>query len=215
MTSRADFTATEWELISAFPSQAAIAAAVSDGVTVIGTVRELNEGLKAIEAGPADYPGNELIAAVVHELIEQTREADEADRMIAEGGAPPPADDDLDELPIEATEPGAETNPDFTEEVATTASPADAVAALEIPEVDPRDPSGFVHEVIATAMQVRELLLAKVPEDEADGYRAWVNSVVERVVNRTKSGGFLGIGGERVGDEEERFRAELLAALSG
>jgi hypothetical protein len=213
MSVKERFSTTEWELISAFPSQAAIAAAVSDGVTVIGTVRELNEGLKALEDGVTDYPGNELITAVIDEMIEQTREAEEADRMIAEGGAPPPAEEDLEELPIEATEPGAETNPDFTEEVVTSSSPADAVAALEIPEVDPRDPNGFVHEVIANAMIVREILAAKASEAEAAGYRAWVNGVVERVINRTKSGGFLGIGGERVGDEEEKFRAEIVAAL--
>jgi hypothetical protein len=213
MSVKERFSTTEWELISAFPSQAAIAAAVSDGVTVIGTVRELNEGLKALEDGVTDYPGNELIAAVIDEMIEQTREAEEADRMIAEGGAPPPAEEDLEELPIEATEPGAETNPDFTEEVVTSSSPADAVVALEAPEVDPRDPNGFVHEVIANAMIVREILAAKTSEAEAAEYRAWVNGVVERVINRTKSGGVLGIGGERVGDEEEKFRAEIVAAL--
>jgi hypothetical protein len=41
-----------------------------------------------------------------------------------------------------------------------------------------------------------------------------VLGIVERVINHTKSGGFLGIGGERVGEEEADFRTELAAALT-
>lgn len=213
MAGREQFSPEEWDVVSTLPSQAAVAAAVSDGVTVIGTIRELNEGLTALEEGATAYPGNELITAILNDMVEHAREEEEAERMIAEGGTPPPADDDIDDLPVEATEPRSETNPDFTEEVVTTSSPTDAVAALEIPDVDPRDPGGFVHEVIANAMRVREILASKSAPDEAAGYRAWVLGIVERVINRTKSGGFLGIGGERVGDEEERFREELTAAL--
>jgi hypothetical protein len=40
-----------------------------------------------------------------------------------------------------------------------------------------------------------------------------VLDVVDRVINRSKSGGFLGIGGKRVGEEEADFRADLAAAL--
>jgi hypothetical protein len=213
MNGKERFSSQEWDVVSALPSQAAIAAAVSDGITVIGTIRELNEGVDALNEGVTTYPDNELIAAILNDLVEQAREEEEAERMIAEGGTPPPAEDDVDDLPPEAIEPAAETPPDFTEEVETSASPADAVAAVEIPEVDPRDPGVFVHEVVANAMQVREILASKSTPDETAGYRAWVLGIVERVINRTKSGGFLGIGGERIGAEEAAFRDDLAAAL--
>ena len=207
------FSNQEWEVVATLPSQAAIAAAVSDGVTVIGTIRELNEGAEALNEGATTYPDNELIAAILEDMAEQAREEEEAERMVDEGGTPPPAEDDVDDLPPEAAEPQADMLPDFAEAVEESASPGDAVAAIEIPEVDPRDPGGFVHEVVANAMQVREILAAKSTPDETAGYRAWVLGIVERVINRTKSGGFLGIGGERVDADEAAFRDDLATAL--
>src|SRR5215207_8241891 len=213
MSTRASFSAEEWDILSALPSQAAIAAAVSDGVTLFGTIREFNAGMQAIEEGAATHAGNELIAAILSDMAEQAEDLAEADRMLDEGGAPPPADDDIDDLPLEATEPGSETTSDLADEVVTSSSATDAVAAIGAPDVDPRDPGAFLHEVIANATQAREILAAKSTPDEAGGYTAWVLEIVERVINRTKSGGFLGIGGERVGDEEADFRADLAAAL--
>jgi len=214
MSTRASFSAEEWDTLSALPSQAAIAAAVSDGVTLFGTIREFNAGMQAIEEGAATHADNELIAAILTDMAEQAEDLAEADRMLDEGGAPPPADDDIDDLPLEATEPGSETTSDLAEEVVTSSSATDAVAAIGAPDVDPRDPAAFLHEVIANATQAREILAAKTTPDETGGYTAWVLEVVDRVINRTKSGGFLGIGGERVDDEEADFRADLAAALN-
>jgi hypothetical protein len=214
MSTRASFSAEEWDILSALPSQAAIAAAVSDGVTLFGTIREFNAGMQAIEEGAATHAGNELIAAILTDMAEQAEDLAEAERMLDEGGAPPPAEDDVDDLPLEATEPGSETTSDLAEEVVTSSSATDAVAAIGAPDVDPRDPAAFLHEVIANATQAREILAAKTTPDEAGGYTAWVLEVVDRVINRTKSGGFLGIGGERVDDEEADFRADLAAALN-
>jgi hypothetical protein len=214
MSTRASFSAEEWDILSALPSQAAIAAAVSDGVTLFGTIREFNAGMQAIEEGAATHAGNELIAAILTDMAEQAEDLAEAERMLDEGGAPPPAEDDVDDLPLEATEPGSETTSDLAEEVVTSSSATDAVAAIGAPDVDPRDPAAFLHEVIANATQAREILAAKTTPDETGGYTAWVLEVVDRVINRTKSGGFLGIGGERVDDEEADFRADLAAALN-
>jgi hypothetical protein len=214
MSTRASFSAEEWDILSALPSQAAIAAAVSDGVTLFGTIREFNAGMQAIEEGAATHAGNELIAAILTDMAEQAEDLAEAERMLDEGGAPPPAEDDVDDLPLEATEPGSETTTDLAEEVVTSSSATDAVAAIGAPDVDPRDPAAFLHEVIANATQAREILAAKTTPDETGGYTAWVLEVVDRVINRTKSGGFLGIGGERVDDEEADFRADLAAALN-
>ena len=214
MSTRASFSAEEWDILSALPSQAAIAAAVSDGVTLFGTIREFNAGMQAIEEGAATHADNELIAAILTDMAEQAEDLAEAERMLDEGGAPPPAEDDVDDLPLEATEPGSETTSDLAEEVVTSSSATDAVAAIGAPDVDPRDPAAFLHEVIANASQAREILATKAPPDETGGYTAWVLEVVDRVINRTKSGGFLGIGGERVDDEEADFRADLASALN-
>lgn len=213
MSTRESYTTEEWAIISQLPPQAATAAAVADGVSVIGTNREIDAGIDAIEEGSTTYAGYALIAAILAEINEDAEELEAADRMVAEGGNPPPAEDDVDDLPIEAIEPMTDTEPEFADDVVISASPGDAVAALETPEVDPRDPGGFVHEVIANAMQAREILAAKSTPDEASAYKAWVLGVVERVINRTKHGGFLGIGGERVDTEEAQFRDELAAAL--
>jgi hypothetical protein len=213
MSVRESFSAEEWDILSALPSQAAIAAAVSDGVTLFGTIREFNEGMQAIEEGSAAHAGNGLIAAILTEMAEQAEDLAEAERMLDEGGAPPAADD-VDDLPLEATEPGSETTSDLSEEVVTSSSATDVVAAIGAPDVDPRDPGAFLHEVIANATQAREILAAKATPDETGGYTAWVLEVVDRVINRTKSGGFLGIGGERVDEEEANFRADLAAALN-
>ena len=213
MSTRESYTAQEWEIISVLPSQAAIAAAVSDGVGFFGTIREFNEGLEAVEGGAEAHAGNELIAAILTDMADQAEITAEAERMVAEGGTPPPAEDDVDELPAEAAEPDTEATAEDAEEVFASSSVSDAVAAFGAPEVDPRDPSAFVHEVVANATQVKEILAAKSTPDEVSGYIAWVLDIVDRVINRSKSGGFLGIGGKRVDEEEAEFRAELAAAL--
>lgn len=214
MSTRASYTTEEWDILSALPSQAAIAASVSDGVALFGTIREFNAGMQAIEDGAVTHAGNELIAAILTDMAEQAEDLAEAERMVAEGGSAPPADDgDVDDLPLAATEPNAETTSILAGEVVTSASATDAVTAFGAPDVDPRDPGAFLHEVVANATQAREILAAKASPDEASGYNAWVLDIVEHVINRTRSGGFLGIGGERVGDEEADFRADLAAAL--
>jgi hypothetical protein len=214
MSTRESYTSEEWAIVSALPSQAAIAAAVSDGVSLFGTIREFNEGLEAVEDGAEAHAGNELIAAILTDMADQAEITADAERMVAEGGTPPPAEEDLvDELPMTAAEPDTEATAEVAEEVFASSSVTDMVTAFEAPEVDPRDPAAFVHEVVANAAQAKEILAAKSAPDEINGYVAWVLEIVDRVINRSKSGGFLGIGGKRVDEEEAEFRAELAAAL--
>lgn len=209
------YSPEEWEILSNLPVQAAIAAAMADGVTVIGSIREFDGGIAAIEAGAVAHPGNALVRAVLDALAEEAREIEAIDRMVDEGGAPLPDEDDVEDLPIEAIEPGTDLTPGLAEAVVTTASPTDAIVALEAPGVDPRDPDELLHEVVANAMQAREILAAKSTPEETSGYISWVMEIVDRVINRARSGGVLGIGGERVAEDEARFRAELAAALLG
>ncbi len=68
-------------------------------------------------------------------------------------------------------------------------------------------------KAIADATAVNNLLTAKAEAGEAGEYREWVMSVATAVANAAKEGGFLGIGGEQVGDGEEQTIAEIKAAL--
>ena len=56
-------------------------------------------------------------------------------------------------------------------------------------------------------------LLERVPEGESKAYLDWVLGIATKVAESAKEGGFLGFGGERVSEEEERFLAELRARL--
>lgn len=207
------FTPTEWEIIAGLPTQAITAAAVADGIAVVGTLRELAAGREAIEEIGARYPDNALVAAVLAEIREQVAEEEAALRMEEEGGPTPTDDPALDDLPDTVGLPEAEIDPAAADDRTLNAAPGDAVVAIEAPEVDPHDPDGYLHEVIANAMQAREILAAKASPEEASAYAAWILGAVQRVIERTRSGGFLGIGGDRVDADEARFRNELAAAL--
>ncbi len=63
------------------------------------------------------------------------------------------------------------------------------------------------------AAVVHDVLVAKADADEAADYRRWVLDVADAVANAAKEGGFLGIGGEEVGDGEEQMMADIAAAL--
>ncbi len=58
-----------------------------------------------------------------------------------------------------------------------------------------------------------DILEAKATPEEVDAYKRLCLEIAQRVAERTKSGGVLGIGGERVSGEEqtavERLRATL------
>lgn len=77
------------------------------------------------------------------------------------------------------------------------------------------DEESFVLEAVTTAERARSILAEKATPDEAAMYSDWVLAIVTAVIERAKSGGFLGIGGERVDQAEARFRDALAAALRG
>ena len=60
-------------------------------------------------------------------------------------------------------------------------------------------------------------MTAKATEEEASGYRAWLNAAAQEAANAAKEGGFLGFHAERVSEGEQRMLdklAEVLAAPS-
>ena len=66
------------------------------------------------------------------------------------------------------------------------------------------------------AQRIRDsvaLLELKASPEDVEAYRRFALTVAERVAERTKSGDFVGIGGERVSDAERAALDEIAAAL--
>lgn len=66
---------------------------------------------------------------------------------------------------------------------------------------------------LAKLRQAVELLQSKATPEEVDEYRAFALSIAERAAEADKSGGVLGIGGERVTDAEREALAAVAEAL--
>ena len=76
------------------------------------------------------------------------------------------------------------------------------------------DPIALADEVAAKCSEVAGLLREKSTDAEAAGYKQWTLEVGEKVANAAKEGGFLGIGGERVSEEEKQVLEKFQAALA-
>jgi hypothetical protein len=63
------------------------------------------------------------------------------------------------------------------------------------------------------ARAVAALLAAKVPAEEAEGFKLWLIGIAQKVAEAAKEGGFLGFGGTRVTDEEKATLGELAGVL--
>lgn len=69
-------------------------------------------------------------------------------------------------------------------------------------------------EAISHIEEAKRTLAAKADDDEVSAYRDFVLAVAQRVAEADKSGGFLGVGGERVTEHEQAAIEEIRAALS-
>jgi CRP-like cAMP-binding protein len=78
------------------------------------------------------------------------------------------------------------------------------------------DPDRNAEEVLADAVtmcrKAVELLKAKAPEDQ-EIYRSVVVFLMNKVARAAKEGGFLGIGGQRISEEEGSAIRKITAAL--
>jgi hypothetical protein len=85
------------------------------------------------------------------------------------------------------------------------------------PALDPRalsSPEALQSTTQGLAEAVR-ILEAKATPEEVDGYRRFVLGLAERVAQAHKEGGFLGVGGKEISDEEQRALDEIVATLGG
>ena len=84
------------------------------------------------------------------------------------------------------------------------------------PTADPRRFESVEQLRSQGAEQIRDavaLLESKASPEDVEAYRRFALTVAERVAERTKSGDFVGIGGERVSDAERAALDEIAAAL--
>jgi hypothetical protein len=71
----------------------------------------------------------------------------------------------------------------------------------------------FRAAAVGEIRDARETLAAKADPEEVSTYRDFILTVIQRVAEADKSGGFLGIGGERVTAHETAAIEEIRAAL--
>lgn len=91
----------------------------------------------------------------------------------------------------------------------------DALLA-ERPEVDPRqfeNAAALRSEGLEKLRAAVALLDSKATPEEVEGYKRFSLGLAQRVAEADKSGGVLGVGGERVSEAESAALAEIAEAL--
>src|SRR5262249_22348753 len=73
-------------------------------------------------------------------------------------------------------------------------------------------PADVVQRSLENLRETSAILAAKAPGD-APGFKAWLNSISEKVAEASSEGGFLGIGGVKVSDKEKATLADISTAL--
>jgi hypothetical protein len=68
-------------------------------------------------------------------------------------------------------------------------------------------------DTIQRARQVSEILDAKAEPEDAAAYKLWLLETAAAVCAAARTGGFLGIGGERISEKEQAFLDELAEAF--
>lgn len=90
---------------------------------------------------------------------------------------------------------------------------ADPDEGEEAPVIHLADREAGIADVLSRAKAASALLAERADSGEAEAYRHWLVTIADRVVNASKSGGILGLGGDWVSEAEQRFLADLTQAL--
>lgn len=75
------------------------------------------------------------------------------------------------------------------------------------------DPAAGIADVLDRAATASTLLAARATEGEAAAYAHWLVTIAEEVIQATRSGGVLGLGGIQVSAAEQQFRDRLAEVL--
>jgi hypothetical protein len=75
------------------------------------------------------------------------------------------------------------------------------------------DPNTWIYnQTVTTVQRANAILKSKAPGDVAT-YKGWILGIADKVANAAKEGGFLGFGGVRVSEEEQKMIAAITSAL--
>jgi hypothetical protein len=69
-------------------------------------------------------------------------------------------------------------------------------------------------EILEELSDVNRIVSEKATAEEADAYRAWLQSAAQEAANAAKEGGFLGFHAERVSEGEQRMLDKLAETLT-
>jgi hypothetical protein len=99
----------------------------------------------------------------------------------------------------------------------STGSPLVDEIVASLSSISPKefaDKEQFQAEAVGQVRAAKETLAAKADPEEVSTYGDFIVTVVKRVAEADKSGGFMGIGGERVTAQETAAIEEIRAAVS-
>ncbi|MCO5221909.1 MAG: hypothetical protein M9947_10065 [Thermomicrobiales bacterium] len=68
-------------------------------------------------------------------------------------------------------------------------------------------------DTLQRAQQATEILTSSATAEDAAAYKLWLLETATAVCVASRTGGFLGIGGERISEKEQAFLDELAAAF--
>lgn len=93
---------------------------------------------------------------------------------------------------------------------------ADSGERLEMPEMTDEmkaNPAAAKAALLDQIKAAGNAISAKGAPGEADAFKQWLVSIANATAEAAREGGFMGIGGKRVSDEEKAAMAEISAAL--
>jgi len=76
------------------------------------------------------------------------------------------------------------------------------------------DPNTWVYNQTITTVQRANAIVKAKASAEISTYREWILSIADKVANAAKEGGFLGFGGVRVSEEEQKMIAAIKSTLT-
>jgi hypothetical protein len=107
---------------------------------------------------------------------------------------------------------GESSNP-LLKQIVTQADPSEMDDAEKDKDESPASAQKAVEEGIAAAQRTHDLLIAKGRDDDADAWAQLLLTAANAAVQATKTGGFLGIGGEKVTASEQAYMQRLADTL--
>jgi hypothetical protein len=92
-------------------------------------------------------------------------------------------------------------------------SSADARAQLDLADLRALPPQQLQGHALEACRALASLVDRKASKEEAEGVKRWLVAIAQRTADAAKEGGFLGIGGTRVSENETAAIRDVARAL--